>query len=511
MSNPLPMDAAGCVTAGRQRLQDGKIDDAIGLFEDALHMDPHIAAAAELLGVAYSRKGNFDEGVRYLKEAARLDPLSIDVRFNMAVALDRGGRTAEAISELEQAAQMDPANEKVGRALASLRARGPSGATSAGAFGQPAAPMGGQAMGQGVRTDLAGNPLPGQHAQSTMPPQTDLAGNPLPVQSQQAFPGAGGPPGQAPLPMPGQHRPLAPPPQGYQQQQQTPFPGTGAPLPPPGGPHGQAYGIQPTSYAPTPTGADPGKFSIEAVKRILSDPAGFGRDNLGWTDIGPAVVFLLIISAINFGFGALQGVILMATSTGAAAGSSSALGGRNPFAVAGLTGATGTAGILLTLVLSIPIAIAGEFIAAGIMHLFVMMFGGRRGYGATFRAMVCASVPGAVAAPLGLLTALSPALAPVQLLVGAVVGIWSLVVLIILLREMHGISTGGAVGAVLVPVILCGVLVGAIMVAGVAMVMSRGGLGSRTSPTFGSGPNGSISSPMNVPGGNFRVRGRSNF
>lgn len=498
MSGSLPMDAGGCILAGRRCLQEGRIDDAIGLFQDALHMDAHSAEAAQMLGVAFSRKGNFDEGVRHLQDAARMLPDSIDVRFNLAVALDRSGRTPEAIAELERAAQVDPANEKVSRALASLRSRAAAPAQAPSPYGQPAAQPG-----QTQRVDLAGNPIGGAGA-APAHPMTDLAGNPLPTQSAQAFPGSGGP-GPTAYPPPGQQQGYQPPPPGHQPPPPPPG-GSGGyarPAPPAGGPYASTYNAMPGGAQPG-VGDDPGKFSIDAVKRIITDPTGFGRDNLGWTDLGAPLVFLVIVLAVQMAIMAVGAGIGMATGGGAntTGGAMSGMGSQNQ--LASMMGVSGAVGIAAMVILGIPFGIIGEFIGVGITHLFVMMFGGRRGYNATFRAMVYASVPGVIAAPVGLLTAFVPALAPVQMIVSVIVGIWSLVLTIIFLREMQAITTGGAVGAIFLPGIVCCALVAAILFPVFTMARQRargqlGGPGFSTGSPFGSRPGFGGPSSMPAP------------
>jgi hypothetical protein len=500
MSGSLPMDAGGCILAGRRCLQEGRIDDAIGLFQDALHMDAHSAEAAQMLGVAFSRKGNFDEGVRYLQDAARMLPDSVDVRFNLAVALDRSGRTPEAIAELERAAQMDPANDKVSRALASLRSRAAAPAQAPGPYGQPQ----GQPS-QPQRVDLAGNPIAGGGGgPAPAHPMTDLAGNPLPTQSAQAFPGSGGP-GPAAYPAPGQQQGYQPPQPGHQPPPPPPgvAGGYGRPAPPAGGPYATTYNAMPGGAQPG-VGDDPGKFSIEAVKRIITDPTGFGRDNLGWTDLGAPLVFLVILLAVQMVIMAVGAGIGLATGGAANANSGAIAGTGTQTQLASMMGVSGAVGIAAMVVLGIPFGIIGEFIGVGITHLFVMMFGGRRGYNATFRAMVYASVPGVFIAPIGLLTAVLPALAPVQMIASIIVGIWSLVLTIIFLREMQAITTGGAVGAIFLPGIVCCALVAAILFPVFTMARERarqqmGGPGFGTGSPFGSRPGFGGPSAMPAP------------
>jgi len=103
-------------------------------------------------------------------------------------------------------------------------------------------------------------------------------------------------------------------------------------------------------------------------------------------------------------------------------------------------------GLFLNLVLMpvwLGIGLVVWFIWTGIVHLLLMLFGGaNRGYEATFRTMSYAN--GSVA-----IFYLFP-------ICGAYVAIvWSLVVQIIGLREIHETSGGKAAAAVLVPIGFC--------------------------------------------------------
>lgn len=85
------------------------------------------------------------------------------------------------------------------------------------------------------------------------------------------------------------------------------------------------------------------------------------------------------------------------------------------------------------------------FIAAGVVHLFLLMFrGAKHGFGTTTRVFCFSSGAG--------LFAVVPVVGP---LVG---GVWTLVLTVIGLREAHETSTGKAVASLLVPFFLLSVL-----------------------------------------------------
>jgi len=98
-------------------------------------------------------------------------------------------------------------------------------------------------------------------------------------------------------------------------------------------------------------------------------------------------------------------------------------------------------------------AFAGLFISGSWAHLFVRAFGGRKGYANTIKAFAYGETP-------LLLFGWIP-------FVGMLFWIWALVLNIIGIRQLHEISTGRAIGAVLlsmVALIIIGVLIGLLVV-----------------------------------------------
>jgi len=90
-----------------------------------------------------------------------------------------------------------------------------------------------------------------------------------------------------------------------------------------------------------------------------------------------------------------------------------------------------------------PIGMTVALLAgAGLTHLALLVIGGaRRGYGATLRVTAYAQAPHVLS------------VVPVC---GAIVGgVWSLVLTVIGLREVHETTTGRAIAAVVLPVVVC--------------------------------------------------------
>ncbi len=93
-----------------------------------------------------------------------------------------------------------------------------------------------------------------------------------------------------------------------------------------------------------------------------------------------------------------------------------------------------------TLVMLIVLQFVGLFIGGAWIHLWVWIFGGRKGYGNTVKAFAYGDTP-------SLLLGWIP-------FVGGIFGLWALVLNIIGIRQLHEISTGRAIGAVLVAIII---------------------------------------------------------
>jgi hypothetical protein len=98
-------------------------------------------------------------------------------------------------------------------------------------------------------------------------------------------------------------------------------------------------------------------------------------------------------------------------------------------------------GILVGLFVLSPILLLLQwgylYVGAAIMHLFVLLFGGKKGYKETVTTVAYSSAP----APLSLIP-----------LVGYAAGVYSIVLVIMGLRERQKMSTGQSVAAVLIPV-----------------------------------------------------------
>ena len=76
-------------------MQQGKSDEAIGQFEEAVRVKPDYALAHNNLGYALAQKGQLDEAIRQYQEALRLDPGCVPARSNLARALGTKNASAD--------------------------------------------------------------------------------------------------------------------------------------------------------------------------------------------------------------------------------------------------------------------------------------------------------------------------------------------------------------------------------------------------------------------------------
>jgi tetratricopeptide (TPR) repeat protein len=93
---------------GSALLRQGKLDEAIGEYQEAIRLNPDYANAHNNLGIALARKGQTDEAIGQYREALRLNPDHADAHNGLGIALDKRGQIDEAIRQLQQAIRLNP-------------------------------------------------------------------------------------------------------------------------------------------------------------------------------------------------------------------------------------------------------------------------------------------------------------------------------------------------------------------------------------------------------------------
>jgi len=98
------------VNLGGIAFREGRLDDAVREFEEALRIAPDSAVAHEDWGLVLLAREQFDAARAQFAEAVRLDPRYAEAHVNLGVALQDLGRLDEAIAATSEAVRIDPKN-----------------------------------------------------------------------------------------------------------------------------------------------------------------------------------------------------------------------------------------------------------------------------------------------------------------------------------------------------------------------------------------------------------------
>jgi len=88
--------------------QAGKIEDAIGQYEQALRLKPDLAEAHNDLGIALAQAGKLEDAIGQYEQALQIKPDYAEAHYNLGTVLLRLGRVQEAIGHCEQALRINP-------------------------------------------------------------------------------------------------------------------------------------------------------------------------------------------------------------------------------------------------------------------------------------------------------------------------------------------------------------------------------------------------------------------
>jgi protein O-mannosyl-transferase len=88
----------------------GRIEEAIGHYENAVRINPNYAEAQNNLGNALTRTGKIPEAIEHLERAVRVAPDFPEAEYNLGVALAQEGKFSEAINHLEHSLRIQPDN-----------------------------------------------------------------------------------------------------------------------------------------------------------------------------------------------------------------------------------------------------------------------------------------------------------------------------------------------------------------------------------------------------------------
>jgi tetratricopeptide (TPR) repeat protein len=105
-----PHVAAAHNVLATRYLQAGRVADARTQLEEALRLDPRDAEAHSNLGVVLQAQGRLAEGMQHLRTAVQLKPKNDSVRFNLGGGLLAAGQADAAIREFAAAVAINPEN-----------------------------------------------------------------------------------------------------------------------------------------------------------------------------------------------------------------------------------------------------------------------------------------------------------------------------------------------------------------------------------------------------------------
>ena len=88
--------------------RQGKIDDAIACYQEALRIKPDYVKARYNLGIALFVQGKIDEAIAHYQEALRVKPDFVEAYYNLGIALFVKGEIDEAISHYQKALRIKP-------------------------------------------------------------------------------------------------------------------------------------------------------------------------------------------------------------------------------------------------------------------------------------------------------------------------------------------------------------------------------------------------------------------
>ena len=90
----------------------GRIQEAMEHYEQALRFKPDYALSHNNLGIELWKQGRVQEAIAHYEQAIRFDPAYVEAHNNLGVALENTGKIKEAIGQYEQAVQLNPDNRE---------------------------------------------------------------------------------------------------------------------------------------------------------------------------------------------------------------------------------------------------------------------------------------------------------------------------------------------------------------------------------------------------------------
>lgn len=100
--------AAYWIERGRTAWDDGKSDDALACFQNAMRLNPFGAAAYHDAGRVQADRGRLDEAIGFYRRALKCDADFLEAHHDLAEALCRSGRAPEGLEHYRRALALNP-------------------------------------------------------------------------------------------------------------------------------------------------------------------------------------------------------------------------------------------------------------------------------------------------------------------------------------------------------------------------------------------------------------------
>ncbi|MBW3011315.1 YIP1 family protein [Candidatus Woesearchaeota archaeon] len=176
---------------------------------------------------------------------------------------------------------------------------------------------------------------------------------------------------------------------------------------------------------------------IEKIKSVLTEPSRFFSQIGKEKGIGPAFVYLLVLTIIS---SILAYIVMIFTGNLSAKIMYTMMGAGELAAMADPTLIYGSGMLFFLFIIGIIAALVGSFVVAAILHVWILIFGGKNTYVETYKLYVYKSTPSLLLGWIPLLNMLT--------------WIWGLVLLIIGTMKVHNISKKRAILMYVIPLIV---------------------------------------------------------
>lgn len=93
---------------GSAFMEQGRVEEALRHFHEALRLRPNYAPAHNNLGFALVGQGRIEEGIAHLQRAVELHPDHLEAQYNLGSVLTQVGRTPEAIRHFREVLRLEP-------------------------------------------------------------------------------------------------------------------------------------------------------------------------------------------------------------------------------------------------------------------------------------------------------------------------------------------------------------------------------------------------------------------